>query len=84
MQGSSAGSWEAVREAVKKCSSSGRTDLAIHFQPSWPTTSECFSLEAVQGRVQGSSAGCRDAFFFAKQYFNEMFFFSQKNNIIII
>ena len=25
-------------------SSSGRTDLSIHFQPSWPTTSECFSF----------------------------------------
>ena len=21
----------------------GRTDFAIHFQPSWPTASECFS-----------------------------------------
>ena len=28
---------------VKKWSSSGRTELAIHFQPGWPTTSECFS-----------------------------------------
>ena len=26
-----------------KSSSRGRTDLAIHFQPSWRTTSECFS-----------------------------------------
>ena len=26
-----------------KWSSRGRTDLAIHFQPSWPTSSECFS-----------------------------------------
>ena len=26
-----------------KWSSSSRTELAIHFQPRWPTTSECFS-----------------------------------------
>ena len=26
-----------------KWSSNGRTELAIHFQPGWPTPSECFS-----------------------------------------
>ena len=33
----------AVEPRKTAGSSSGRTDLAIHFQPSWPTTSECFS-----------------------------------------
>ena len=34
-------SW--IYSEVKWTSSSGRTDLAIHFQPRWPLTSECFS-----------------------------------------
>ena len=32
----------ALQTQMKR-SSSGRTELGIHFQPGWPTTSECFS-----------------------------------------
>ena len=35
--------WHDNSQSEVERSSSGRTDLAIHFQPSWPTTSECFS-----------------------------------------
>ena len=37
-----AAEYRLVRCEVKR-NSSGRTELAIHFQPGWPTISECFS-----------------------------------------
>ena len=43
--------WLERCERRVKWNSSGRTELAIHFQPGWPTTSECFSYPYTVSQV---------------------------------